>query len=1119
MLSKLLQNTLLLSLIVLFSSTVFITKQPVGVEEGKLDVAGRIRNENKKNLDSARILVKDSSGRKVLHEYYTDSKGKFRFGLDYNQKVRVYFQKEGYVEMFASFDTKVPSTKTYKTLYYEAAIALLSDSAAFNKQAAKVEPFLKVAYNSGYEIFIEDIDHTFAFLDQVTEPNIGKLKLTGAVVDSTSDSLDFKIEVLDSLGRLLSETKTDAEGNYSIEVPLMNKTKLSLLSENHHPSFTTVEGFVPEGNKEDFFSMKHDFIAIPKTEKISSAVTEIPQDKIIYSDSSKQFGEVDAVREEFEYAVEVTKRRLVLTGIVRNENGDTISPLNVEVLDGDALYNEYEVKKTQYKAELPYQSIVRVNFKAKGYHPVFVSLNTNMDFNQMDSIKQFDVPVSLTSKDNTDINPDAFDLPAKKFYYDNDNGTFKPDTAALSEFEDKLKSDDGLIVDTAVSTGFLNLEARVFDPATNDKIEEGRVRILNENKAVVSSITTDKKGRFSAQLGLNKIYYLEFEKDNYYPTTVKFNTQVPEGKENTDITQGGLRAPIVHKENEIFGKPIPPSLIEDREVTAYYFSEEDDLFIEDMTVYEAFMEDVRNYVPPTPDVPKPPKDTVDKPVLVTNVDINGLVLNAAKIPLDGLSMDFFDDGKKIESIKTDEQGKFAVTLPLNKNLTAELSKKDYHTETIEINTKAEETESLKNKTIAIDPITMYAEDNLNANPAAFALKSKRYVLNTSSGNFDVDEKVESSFKKALAVVPDNQKVLVEGKTEDAKGKSVPNALIMVYEGASLIDSVRSDNRGNYELLLPYQKDYRVVMEDKNFYRSYAAVSTKTKVNNERLVDKKIKGLDLVIVNRKEAKVNPMAFLKPFARVKFDADKDEFVEVDAVQTEFLANLFIEPKTKEEEPEEEEESKNNKDIQLVVEKIDAKQNIAERVSNENQAPATTTAGIERQKQQKTNRNLAAKSKIMGDFHNMMQGVRVQKARSMRDVNLDMERILNTGYTVAKPPEQKVNENMVKALETRQMLNQVVAEALGFKRTNIPPVSTDSIFDINHTYRMKHVDEGFGVYKVKRDWVYQNRKVVEYVREQSWWIFYFHYKNGKRIDDDVYERELEALKAGKKRMIAQK
>ena len=101
------------------------------------------------------------------------------------------------------------------------------------------------------------------------------------------------------------------------------------------------------------------------------------------------------------------------------------------------------------------------------------------------------------------------------------------------------------------------------------------------------------------------------------------------------------------------------------------------------------------------------------------------------------------------------------------------------------------------------------------------------------------------------------------------------------------------------------------------------------------------------------------------------------------------------------------------------------------------------------------------------------------------------------------------MVKALETRQMLNQIVAEALGFRRSNIPPISTDSIFDLKFRYRMEHVNSGKGVYQVELDRVLHKSKITVYVKEREWWVFYDFYKDGKLIPESEYERDIAALK----------
>jgi len=123
--------------------------------------------------------------------------------------------------------------------------------------------------------------------------------------------------------------------------------------------------------------------------------------------------------------------------------------------------------------------------------------------------------------------------------------------------------------------------------------------------------------------------------------------------------------------------------------------------------------------------------------------------------------------------------------------------------------------------------------------------------------------------------------------------------------------------------------------------------------------------------------------------------------------------------------------------------------------------------------------------------------------------MEQILSDGYSVTGPREEPLNDNMIKALETRQMLNQIVAEAVGFRNNKLPPISTDSIFDLNFRFRVEHSTSGRGVYQLEIDKILHKNKITEYVQEREWWFFYDYYKNGVLIDESEYEEELAVYK----------
>ncbi|MCB0483048.1 MAG: hypothetical protein KDC37_00650, partial [Flavobacteriales bacterium] len=50
------------------------------------------------------------------------------------------------------------------------------------------------------------------------------------------------------------------------------------------------------------------------------------------------------------------------------------------------------------------------------------------------------------------------------------------------------------------------------------------------------------------------------------------------------------------------------------------------------------------------------------------------------------------------------------------------------------------------------------------------------------------------------------------------------------------------------------------------------------------------------------------------------------------------------------------------------------------------------------------------------------------------------------------------------------------------------------------------GFGVYQVTRNKVLGQGKAIEYVHVQDWWFIDTYYRNGEKISESVYEKEME-------------
>ncbi|UTW61363.1 carboxypeptidase regulatory-like domain-containing protein [bacterium SCSIO 12741] len=474
--------------------------------------------------------------------------------------------------------------------------------------------------------------------------------------------------------------------------------------------------------------------------------------------------------------------------------------------------------------------------------------------------------------------------------------------------------------------------------------------------------------------------------------------------------------------------------------------------------------------------------------------LEGQLVNKSNQAMAGVPIVLMEKGKRLEADTTDPNGNYALSLPFMKEaLTVQVNNDTLHPTFIELNTMLPEGTDPNADTLSIAAIPAFSINDPDANPEAF--KKPYQVYDYEQGNFLVDPAAADEFKATLNIIPDYRLIAVEGRARDTKNKNISDARVVVLENGSPVDTVFTDKKGRYELSLDYQKSYKFSVQKDGYKSSYVAISTQTATNNERLVGKKIKGLNLLLVNDDVQNVNSPTLSRPYARYAYDQRKDEFIEVKSVRDEFMAELFIEEEKK-------------KEVQLTTEEVAVVVETGEKgLSDELKIGVTeSNEAVEKRKQ---NKSQAAKNAVMGDFHTALAGLNVGPRRSLKDVNLALENILNTGYEVTSSQNSELDESMLSAVENRQLLSEIVA-GLGLKRGDVEPVSLDSTFNLHSRARIYHSEEGLGVYLVYRDKVYRPGEVVEYVKEVDWWLFDSYYRNNEKISSEEYEKELASLRA---------
>jgi hypothetical protein len=468
--------------------------------------------------------------------------------------------------------------------------------------------------------------------------------------------------------------------------------------------------------------------------------------------------------------------------------------------------------------------------------------------------------------------------------------------------------------------------------------------------------------------------------------------------------------------------------------------------------------------------------------------LKGTVLDKKNNPAPGVMVALMDKRKAATTSLTDEKGKYQIEVPYNKSNEIKFSGPDIYPTTLIVEAALPKGTEEKSDTTSLPAMTAYKLDDPDVNPEAFKSPWQKIYYDAGLKSFLADKEVSNAFSQKLTTTPDNRLLLVEGKTVNSKGKSIEDAKVYLISNNVVLDSAISDNRGRYAFRLPYQREYRLTTKTPGYFETYAAVSTKTANSDEKLLDKKLKNFDLILVKKDEQRINSATLYTPTALARYDADKGEFVIDENVDKQYLASLYL-PEPKPEKPVADE-------VQLEVTQVEAKVEVVDQpVVQENVAKPFVAS-----------KNQSAKNDIMMDFHQTLKGVsKTFNYENLNNVSLESQSISNTGFEVESVQGGRLNENDMASIDTRNLINEIAAGIYGFRKGQIELFSLDSTLNVNLNTRIFRTNEGIGVYQIFRNKVLKPGESLEYVHVQDWWFIDTYYRNGKVISESQYKDEM--------------
>lgn len=200
---------------------------------------------NNEALEGAEVLVYEKDN--LISQTISNDKGNFSIKLDYNRFYTLKFRKNGYCEMFAMVDGKIPEDKSDYNIKFEIRIPFFSLSQTQLNLDVFKKPITKVFFD-GDSKFVDDPLYISNFYKELSSPTENKIvknntesnpqsiekkyQLVGKVMlpnDEHSPYSGVKVSIYDSLQRDIYSTVTNKLGVFCFPaVNIKNASRINV---------------------------------------------------------------------------------------------------------------------------------------------------------------------------------------------------------------------------------------------------------------------------------------------------------------------------------------------------------------------------------------------------------------------------------------------------------------------------------------------------------------------------------------------------------------------------------------------------------------------------------------------------------------------------------------------------------------------------------------------------------------------------------------------------------------------------------------------------------------------------------------------------------------------------
>ncbi len=1072
---------------------------------GRLKIRGKLVDPKGRPLSEVVVELKEFN--KVISSTTTTGGGKFSVEVEYQKKQTLHFTKKGYVSMYLQVVSDIPLPKSDKNYTFSPEFFMVSDTADFNLNQFR-KPITRVVYDPIEDFFVEDNSVLEDFVAKTNEPE--GVILTGNLSPDDSTAIDSAVINIYEGKKVVESLNVDSTGKFEFKVFYNKQAKVEVIADNYYPTYFNLNTTMTNDSLsrlEFEISPTIPLVSI-KTEFINPKAFELPVTEFSFQNDSGNFTQNANTKTSFyEVLDEPKKLPISIEGIALDSAGRELAGVDVRLKDGEGVISAMQTDKAgKYLLKAPYDKELDLVFEGKDFHTQIMEINTvreNKTYFKKLTLQP--PPVKIYEIEDAYVEKEVFKNPMAYVVLSDTGKTFEEDVEVRQEFEEKIneiKKKNAPVVALANETypetfGYLYIDGRISN-LYGDKIDSATVTAFIGN-VEYRSLMCDKRGGFELELQYNKEYEIEVERRNH--ATMRF------------LVDATLPKDLLEKDNSHqMDIPLIPLDYENLNENAYgmpftriYYDTLEKELMDDEEVLAAFQNRLN-----TPEVNLLPKKLV----------LTSAIQDYSRRMHKDLAVYVKEDETIVDTLEVDRDGNYTASLDYNKTYKIEYSGDEFFNSFIEVESNL--SGEPKPDSVTLSPVQAFLKDDESVvDPSIFQNPVRKVAFDPLAGVFNEDSSAVQKFQEEVLLAQKmaevaSKRLLVKGTVKDGTEKRMKDAKVYLVENFQKTDSVTTNRRGQFEINVPFLKDYKLRVKKEGYYNAFASVDSR--MPQDSVKDFDIDMSTITIVEQNTEDIDVTAFALPAQRIYYDIGTNSFFEDTLANNQFLAKLWA-PKREKERLLAEEKKKNAakqikttpatiKDLgTLTAETIQEAPALAMPKPPEDSEENYDKATLE-QKQKEA--SLGEKSGESEAFLLSLMAPDTSKPKeSIKDAQLETELLEDIEFVDFELPEiEEVDEAELEQQEQVYEFNQLLADLSLRRGLSSESIKIDSVFSVMRPVRIYKSERFNGkIFQTYRVKIVDSGEVIDLIHIHNWFgAATSFYINGESVKEKEYYAQLE-------------